>query len=156
MEQLHFEKELEKVFKQISKEKFASLATTSQNKPTVRTLSIVFINGKIYFQTSIEYTKYKQIIENNNVALCIGNIQIEGIAIIKGKTIEQKEFIEVFKINHNNAYQKYSGLETSRVIEIDPLKITIWDYGINDQNPSRIFLELETKKAYRKMEEYTR
>ena len=153
MEQLDFENELKKIFEQIGKVKFAVLATSSQNKPTARTMSIVFIDNKIYCQTSTEYVKYKQICENNNVALCIENIQIEGVANIKGKTIEQNKFIEIFKENHNGSYKKYSGLEESRLIEIIPKKIIVWEYNSNG-TPSRMFLELETKKSYREMEKY--
>ena len=97
MEQVNFENEKGKVYKKIGKSKFAVLATSSQNKPTARTMSIVFFDNKIYCQTSNEYVKYKQICENKNVALCIENIQIEGIANIKGKTIEQSKFIEMYK-----------------------------------------------------------
>jgi uncharacterized pyridoxamine 5'-phosphate oxidase family protein len=60
MEQLNYETELEKAYKQIE-----------NNKPTVRIMSIVFFDEKIYFQTSTKYSKFKQISENNNVALCI-------------------------------------------------------------------------------------
>ena len=156
MEQLNFEIELEKVFKQIGKSKFAVLATSSQNKPTARTMSIVFFDNKIYFQTSNEYEKYKQILENNNVALCIGNMQIEGNANIKGKTIEQIKFIEYYKKSHNSSYKMYSKLDESIVIEIEPRKITLWEYNIIGGKPSRMYLELETKKAYRKLEPYTK
>jgi len=154
MDQLDYNSELEKVYKQIGKSKFAVLATSAQNKPTVRTMSIVFFDNKIYFQTSNEYLKYKQITENNNVALCIGNMQIEGKANIKGKTIEQRKFIEIYKKNHNSSYKKYSKLDESIVIEIDPKKITLWEYNIINGKPSRLFIEIETEKAFRKMEPF--
>ena len=153
MEQINFENEIGKVYNKIGKSKFAVLATSSHNKPTARTMSIVIFDNKIYCQTSNEYVKYKQICENNNVALCIENIQIEGIANIKGKTIEQSKFIEMYKKNHNGSFKKYSGLDESRLIEIIPIKIIIWEYNLNGI-PSRMFLELETKKAYREMEKY--
>jgi uncharacterized pyridoxamine 5'-phosphate oxidase family protein len=153
MEQLNFEIELEKVFRQIGEAKLAVLATSSQNKPTVRTMSIVFYNGKIYCQTSADYLKCRQISENNNVALCIFNLQIEGIANIKGKTTEFNDFIEIYKKNHEDSYKKYSKLECSRLIEIIPQKIIKWDYN-SDGKPSRIFLELDNKKVYREMEKY--
>jgi general stress protein 26 len=155
MEQLNYETELEKIFNKIGKSKFAVLATSSHNKPTVRTMSIVFFDNKIYFQTSNEYVKYKQISENNNVALCIGNIQIEGLANIKGITMEHSNFIKNYKKYHNSSYKKYSKLDCSRLIEVIPIKIIIWEYNILNGKPSRLFLELETKKAYREMEPYT-
>ena len=153
MEQLIFDNELEKVFRQIEEAKLAVLATYSKNKPTVRTMSIVFYNGKIYCQTSADYLKCKQISENNNVALCIFNLQIEGIANIKGKTTEFKDFIEIYKKNHEDSYKKYSKLDCSRLIEIIPKKIIKWDYN-SDGKPFRIFLELDNKKVYMEMEKY--
>lgn len=153
MEQLNYEIELEKVCEQIEKNKLAVLATCSNNIPTARTMSIVFFDKKIYFQTSIEYLKYKQISENINVALCIFNIQIEGVAKLKGKTIENDKFIEIYKKHHEDSYKKYSKLDTSRLIEITPKKFTIWDYD-NNGKPSRIFIDLDTKNAYREMEPF--
>ena len=154
MEQLDFNIELEKVYKKIGKSKFAVLATSAQNKPTARTMSIVFFDNKIYFQTSNEYLKYKQITENNNVALCIGNMQIEGNANIKGKTIEQNKFIEIYKKSHNSSYKKYSKLDESIVIEVEPKKITLWEYDIIKGKPFRLFLEMDTKNVFKKMEPY--
>ena len=152
MEQLAFDSELKKVYIQIEKAELAVLATSSQNKPTIRTMCIVFFDEKIYFQTSTEYVKYKQICENKNVALCIGNIQIEGIAEIKGRSIEHKKFVEYYGKNHENSYKNYSGLETTILIEVTPIRITQWVY--DDDKPSRIFLELKTKSAYKIMEPY--
>jgi hypothetical protein len=48
----------------------------------------------------------------------------------------------------------YSKLDESIVIEIEPKKIILWEYNIIGGKPSRMFLELETKKAYRKLEPY--
>jgi uncharacterized pyridoxamine 5'-phosphate oxidase family protein len=153
MEQLNYEIELEKVYKQIENNKLAVLATCDNNRPTVRTMSIVFFDEKIYFQTSVDYLKYKQISKNNNIALCILNIQIEGIANLKGKTTENDKFIEIYKKDHKDSYKKYSNLDTSRLIEIIPQKITIWDYDSSGK-PSRIFIDLATKNVHRTMEPF--
>jgi uncharacterized pyridoxamine 5'-phosphate oxidase family protein len=153
MEQLDFNAELEKIYKQIGDSKLAILATCSQDKPTIRTMSIVFFDDKIYFQTSIDYLKYKQICENKNVALCIGNIQIEGIANIKSKTMENDKFIEIYQKCHEDSFKEYSKLETSRLIEVIPQKIVKWDYD-KDGKPLRVFLELNSKKVYMEMELY--
>ncbi|MDR2709116.1 MAG: pyridoxamine 5'-phosphate oxidase family protein, partial [Elusimicrobiota bacterium] len=63
-----------------------ALASSVHNHPTVRLVSYIVNDRKIFFQTGTDLVKYKQICENNNVALCIDNIQIEGIANIIGKT----------------------------------------------------------------------
>jgi uncharacterized pyridoxamine 5'-phosphate oxidase family protein len=154
MEILDFEIELEKIYNQIKENKLAVLATSSENKPTARTMSIIFLDNKIYCQTSIEYIKCKQLMENKNVAVCIFNLQIEGIANIKGRTTDFDEFIKMYKIIHEDSFKKYSKLECSRLIEIIPKKIIKWDYDSNGK-PSRIFIDLVKKEIYRKLEEYT-
>lgn len=60
------------------------LAICSNNRVTARDVYFASNDFSIYFVTSKAYEKYKQIQKNKNVALCLGNIQIEGIAIIKG------------------------------------------------------------------------
>jgi len=53
METLDFIAEQEKTFHKIGENKLAALATSSQNNPTVRMMSIIIYENKIYFQTGI-------------------------------------------------------------------------------------------------------
>ena len=59
METLNFIAEQEEIFHKIGKNKLAALATSSQNNPTVRMMSIIIYDNKIYFQTGIDLMKYK-------------------------------------------------------------------------------------------------
>ena len=106
------------------------LATSYNDLVTARTISYVMINEKLYFQTLKTYEKVYQITHNNKVALCIDNLQIEGLAKIVGHPFDNKNnlFIELYKEKHNSAYQKYSSLADEVVIEVTINKISRWIY----------------------------
>ena len=61
------------------------LSTSENDRVSSRMMSIVLINGIFCFQTDTELRKYHQLTVNPNVALCIDNIQIEGICSEKGR-----------------------------------------------------------------------
>jgi uncharacterized pyridoxamine 5'-phosphate oxidase family protein len=149
MDIINFEIEQEKLFEQIGENKLMALATSSKNNPTVRMMSIIIFNKKIYFQTGIDLIKYKQICENKNVALCFENIQIEGIANILGKPMDHNNIMEIYKKHHKNSFEKYSKSDKEILIEIIPNKIIKWGY--DNGEPYRIFVELKNKKAYKEM-----
>lgn len=66
------------------------LATCLNDEPTARTVSYIILDNKIYFQTDIKFDKCIQIEENNNVALCLENDQIEGTAKILEHPFNEK------------------------------------------------------------------
>jgi uncharacterized pyridoxamine 5'-phosphate oxidase family protein len=150
MEKLDFDIEEEKIFKIIGESRIVALATSSENKTTVRTMSVIVYSRKIYFQTGIDLLKYKQICKNKNVALCFENIQIEGIAKIIGKPVEHKNIMKIKKKYYLTSFETYSKLDKEILIEIIPIKITEWNYDVNGK-PYRIFIELESKKSYKEM-----
>jgi len=150
MEILDFIAEQEDVFNKIGESRLAALATSSKNYPTVRMMSFIIYEKAIYFQTGIDLIKYKQISENNNVALCFDNIQIEGTANILGKPLEHEKIMEIYKKYYKSSFENYSKLDKEILIKIIPQKITKWEYDMNGK-PYRIFIELESKKAYKEM-----
>ncbi|MFW9881032.1 MAG: pyridoxamine 5'-phosphate oxidase family protein [Candidatus Thorarchaeota archaeon] len=134
-----------------NKNKLIVLATSSENHVTARMMSYVNNDLTIYFQTGKNFKKYQQISDNNNVALCFGNIQIEGLAEIKGHPFnnENSFFLELYKESHNLSYQLYSHLEDEVVIEVIPKLITIWKYDNTGKKSYRDFLDLINDTAYR-------
>ncbi len=54
------------------------LSTSENDIVSSRMMSIIQIEG-VYFQTDLTFKKYRQLLSNPNVALCIDNIQIEGV-----------------------------------------------------------------------------
>ena len=73
------------------------LSTSESNRVSSRMMSIVQIDGTFYFQTDLTFKKYHQILSNPNVALCIDNIQIEGICEEIGHPLECVPFCDVFQ-----------------------------------------------------------
>ncbi len=139
------------IFSLLGNKKTMVLATSSENIVSARNMSCVMINKKIYFQTDKTFLKFKQILKNSNVALCVDNIQIEGIAKIKSHPFseENKEFIDIFKEKYNGSYETYSHMNNEVVIEVTPSLITLWKYE-NGQS-FRDFLDIRKNKASREI-----
>lgn len=142
------------VFDLLENKKIIVLATSSDNIVTARSMSYIIINKKIYFQTNTALVKYKQIINNSNVALCVDNIQVEGIAHILKHPFEEKEFAELYKKVHKGSYESYSHMKGAVVIEVEPVFITLWKYENN--KPFRDFLDRKQRKAYRELYDTTK
>jgi uncharacterized pyridoxamine 5'-phosphate oxidase family protein len=150
---LNYNEEIGKIYGHIGESKIMALATSSQNHPTVRLVSCVIGDNKIYFQTGSDLIKYKQICENNKVGLCIDNIQIEGIANIIGKAGgKQKDIIkimEIYKKHYLDSYETYSNNDKEVLIEVIPVRIIKWDY--EKGKPYRIFVNIMDKAVKKEM-----
>ncbi|MDR2783379.1 MAG: pyridoxamine 5'-phosphate oxidase family protein [Treponema sp.] len=145
--ELNYQSELEKIYAHIGEAKIMALATGSQNHPTVRLMSCIIYQNKIFFQTGTDLIKYKQICENNNVALCVDNIQIEGIANTLGRTNDKQNsgIMEIYKKHYKNSYETYAHNEKEVLIEIVLKKIIKWEY--EDGKPYRIFIDINNKQV---------
>ena len=138
-------------FDNLDKKKHIVLATCLNDEPTARTVSYIILDNKIYFQTDIKFDKCMQIEENNNVALCLDNYQIEGTAKILEHPLNEKNerFLNKFKQVHENSFKEYSTLEDEVVIEINPIFIKIWKYI--DNRPYIEYLNIIDKVATREL-----
>lgn len=113
------------------------LSTAEKDRVTSRMMSIVQIDGLFYFQTDVSFRKYHQLVNNPNVALCIDNIQMEGICREIGRPMECEAYCRVYRECYSNSYEMYSSLEKERLFEITPIYIERWLY--RDKIP---FLEI--------------
>lgn len=104
------------------------LSTSLDNIVTSRMMSLICIDKKLYFQTDKNFTKYNQIKGNNNVALCIDNIQIQGICEEIGKPIDNEEFCNTYKKYFESSFNTYTKLENERLFVIKPTFIKCWVY----------------------------
>ncbi|WP_084281296.1 inorganic diphosphatase [Alkaliphilus transvaalensis] len=131
------------------------LATSLNNQVTARTMSCIILGEKIYFQTDKVFEKYHQIINNPRVALCINNIQIEGVAEAKGHPLdeENKDFSEKFKKLEYRAFEKYSHMENEVLIEVELKLVTIWRY--EKGRAFRDYIDFKNKIAYRSYYEHS-
>ena len=139
-----YERKLSELFRTIGKVRKMVLSTSFDNRVTSRMMSFVIFDNKFYCQTDKTFLKYQQIKSNPKVALCIDNIQIEGIAKNIGKPLENKKFINLFKQYYKTSYEIYSFLENEILLEIEPTFIGVWTY--KDFIPIREFYNLETKE----------
>lgn len=104
------------------------LATVSGEIPSARTMSGVFYDGKIFFQTDSQSDKALDIKENNKVAACIGDVQVKGLCNECGHPLadENRCFADAFKKLFPSAYKKYTHLKTECLYCIEPSVIKIW------------------------------
>ena len=104
------------------------LSTAEKNIVSSRMMSVIQINGKLYFQTDKTFRKYRQIVQNPSVALCIDNIQIEGRCREIGRPLENNEFLQKFQRCFSDSYKRYSLLENEVLFEVTPTYIERWVY----------------------------
>ena len=104
------------------------LSTAENNIVSSRMMSVIQINGKLYFQTDKTFRKYRQIVQNPNVSLCIDNIQIEGRCKESGRPLENNEFLQKFQRCFPDSYKRYSLLENEVLFEMTPTYIERWVY----------------------------
>lgn len=104
------------------------LSTSLQDHVTSRMMSVVQREGLFYFQTDRETRKYRQLSGNPHVALCMENIQIEGLCREMGRPLENSEFCRLYEECFTGSYQRYSALEKERLFAVTPLFIERWLY----------------------------
>jgi len=148
-----FKQNINKFYNKFGMAKKMVLATCKDNYVTARMMSCVLIDGALYFQTDKKFLKYKQITANPLVALCIDNMQIEGIANELGHPLnsENSFFADEFKKHYEGSFNAYSSLPDEVLIKIIPRKITLWEY--RDGNPYRVYFNV-SKQEY-SVEPYT-
>ncbi|MBQ6250617.1 MAG: pyridoxamine 5'-phosphate oxidase family protein [Ruminococcus sp.] len=105
------------------------LSTSENDRVSSRMMSVVRIGDCFYFQTDTELRKYRQLSVNRNAALCIDNIQIEGICEETGRPVECPDFCEAFQSCFKGSYDAYSGLENERLFVLRPVYIQRWVYS---------------------------
>lgn len=117
------------------------LATSQNDIVSARSMSVILYKQKFYFQTDANFKKYKQISENPNVALCMNNIQIQGVCVNLGHPLlsENSFFADLFKQFYQSSFENYSALKDEFLFEVTPTIITIWDY--EDNKPYRAFYD---------------
>ena len=123
-----FEDKLDDFFKEFKAGRKMVLSTSYDDYVTSRMMSIIQKDGNFYFQTDKTFRKYNQLIHNKHVALCIDNIQIEGICKELGHPMENLEFAELYKENFPNSFHNYTSLPNERLFCITPTYIERWIY----------------------------
>ena len=126
---LEFEEAVDIMFEKLGDWKVCALGTSVNNRVTVRNVSCLFYDGKIYFKTDKNFRKTKQLYENPNVGMCWSGIQIEGRAIDHGLVVDEpgRKFEKGFEKYLKNTYNAYSHKDTEILIEVVPEFAEVWD-----------------------------
>jgi general stress protein 26 len=137
---LDYEELKQEALRQIQRNPLGVLATAEGNSVTARTIMLIYDGLKILFFTPTWTRKFKQISANKNVSLALNNIQIDGVASIKGHT-SNNENTWLLKALEKLAPEMYKGYRDElmnpempwQVIEIAPKRIALFS-GLPDRH----------------------
>lgn len=79
-------------------------------------------------ELDIHFRKYDQLVKNQNVALCIDNIQIEGIGKELGHPMDNQVFCSLYKECFTGSFERYSSLSEEVLFAVTPLFVERWLY----------------------------
>ena len=150
---LTFEQAKKLLWAQLGDWKIMALASSVNDYVMVRNVSCLFYDDKIWFKTDKNFRKTQQLYENPRVAMCVGGIQVEGIAANKGLVVEEegRVFEQGYKKHLWGSYNKYSHEDTEIIIEVTPKVVEVWDTR-DDNYAYQIFIDFDKEavevKAY--------
>ena len=150
---LTFEQAKELLWAQLGDWKIMALASSVNDYVMVRNVSCLFYDDKIWFKTDKNFRKTQQLYENPRVAMCVGGIQVEGLAANKGLVVEEegRVFEQGYKKHLWGSYNKYSHEDTEIIIEVTPKFVEVWDTS-DDIYAYQIFIDFDKEavevKAY--------
>ena len=123
-----FEERMKAFFTDFGKGRKMVLSTSENDRVSSRMMSVVQFDGNFWFQTDKELKKYHQLTANHNVALCIENIQVEGICEESGHPLDNPDFCSVFQECFKGSFDAYSSLKNERLFFVKPFYIERWIY----------------------------
>ena len=141
-----YNQKMNEVFEQLQDHGKLVLATTDNNKVSARKMSFIIHEHCFYFQTDIAFRKYQDIQINNNVALCIDNIQIEGKCKELCHPLEHDIFKTLFQKYYPSSFEAYTSLPSERLFVIEPTFIQRWNYVNNLAVIEQLDIEQEKYK----------
>ena len=146
-----FERVRKDVASVLEAERTMVLATCSLGRVTARTVSVVTDGLSILFQTDCQSIKAEQMQSEHRVALCTGNIQIEGEATLLGHPLDgsNRGFVERYRAVHSGAYERYSAITTEVVVRVEPTLISLWKYV--DGRVYKEILNISERKVLREL-----
>lgn len=125
---MQFDEEYLRFWQEFGKSRKMVLSTSLDNLVTSRMMSVLALDGKLYFQTDRTFRKYDQLIGNPQVALCIDNIQIEGRCEELGYPLDYPEFTAAYEAYFSHSFRMYSALKNERLFAVTPTFIEKWLY----------------------------
>lgn len=123
-----FEEQYIKFWQEFGESRTMVLSTSLNDIVTSRTMSMIALNGKLYFQTDKTFRKYDQLSQNPHIALCKDNIQIEGECSELGIPADNEEFCNMYKKFFPDSFSRYTLLKNERLFAVAPAFIERWLY----------------------------
>jgi uncharacterized pyridoxamine 5'-phosphate oxidase family protein len=152
----------ERIAQELRKYRCLYLATCEGGFVTVRYMGFLSEGLTIWFRTDKETRKYEQIAANANVAIAGPELQIEGVASLKGHPLneENSDYIRLLRELRPEQFERASrpgrGLtrEDTRLIEVNPRRILLNVYSPNfdlepDVEPHVLVLNVPQEKAHK-------
>ena len=139
-----FEEACLKFWQEFGKGKKMVLSTALNDMVTSRMMSVIHLNNQLYFQTDSTFRKYNQLKKNPHAALCIDNIQIEGLCKEIGSPAENTEFCNAYKEYFTSSFYRYTLLKNERLFVVVPTFIERWVYM--DGVPYMQIFDMENRK----------
>lgn len=129
-----YEEALRVYAEKLGTHKIMALAASVNDLVSVRNVSCIFYDGKIYFKTDKDFRKTRQLLTNPNVALCTGGVSVEGVARSLGILAEQADqrFAGLYQEYWATSYNAYPHKENEILIEVTPQYVEIWDQRENN------------------------
>lgn len=118
----------ESLFRGLGDHMHMVLSTSHGGRVCSRTMSVVLSGGRFYFQTDRMMRKYRQLVDNPQVALCKDNLQVEGLCEELGHPLEHEVFRQRFSSCFPGSFTAYSSLSDERLFVVSPLFIQRWLY----------------------------
>lgn len=143
-----FEEGKNLLFKKLGDYKIMALASSVNDYVMVRNVSCLIYDDKIYFKTDKNFRKTQQLFENPRVALCVGGVQVEGVAKNKGLVVDEPDhkFETLYKKYLWQSYNAYSHEDSEIIIEVTPKFVEIWDED-EQRNAFQTFVDFDTKSV---------
>lgn len=104
------------------------LSTCFEGVVSSRMMSVVRIGELLYFQTCRNFRKYGQIAANPACALCIDNMQIEGVCENIGRPADHPDFMACYRQCFPSSFSMYSLLEDERLFCFTPSLVERYVY----------------------------
>ena len=143
---LTFEEAVEIMFRQLGDWKIMALATSVNDHVTVRNVSCLFYDNKIYFKTDKTSEKQNSFLRTRR-SLCAGAAS-RWRALPKTRDWWQNEPGKRFEKGYKeflwNSYNAYSHVDTEILIQVTPKHVEVWDTS-DGQYAYQLFIDFDSR-----------
>ena len=146
MEELNYDELMDEIIQKLHSAKEIVLATCSNNKVTARMMCHINDGLTIMFSTNRNSEKVKQMKQNQNIALAIGNLKIEAVAEIFGHPRGNSFFIEEYPKKFPHLGAIYPDTPDDLLVIAKPVKISLFKFL---GKPCEDVMDLKNKRTYR-------